>query len=47
MKLDVQVTKVRNTSWPAQEKTDANRGGYGKGGGEKNKNLKALYGVCQ
>lgn len=34
MKLDIQVTKVRNTSWPAQEKTDANWG-YGKGGGKK------------
>lgn len=47
MKPNIQLPKVRNTSWFAQEKTGANWGSGREGGGEKNKNLKALYGICQ
>lgn len=35
MKLNIQVTKVRNTSWPAQEKKRMPTGGTGKGEGKK------------
>lgn len=37
--------KVRNTSWLAQE--NRRQPGRGEGRGEENKNLKALYGICQ
>lgn len=50
MKPNIQLPKVRNTSWLAQEKNQKNRcqlGGGREEGGKKEKNLKALYGVCQ